>query len=113
VTASDTPEGASLPVDAFAYRRTDLFNENTVPPGLLKAHSTKAGVWGLIHVIDGDLVYRIEDPRRPASTSVLTPAGPPGVVEPTILHSVKPQQRVRFYVEFHRRETGAAREGSS
>jgi tellurite resistance-related uncharacterized protein len=112
VTPSDPPQGPSLPLDAYAYRRTDLFTETTVPPGLLKAHSTKAGVWGLIHVIDGYLLYRIEDPRRPASATVLTPGAAPGLVEPTILHSVQPQERVRFYVEFYRRETGGAQEGS-
>jgi tellurite resistance-related uncharacterized protein len=113
VTRAGPPGSASLPLDAYAYRRTDLFNERTAPAGLLKAHSTKAGVWGLIHVIDGSLVYRIEDPRRSAAATVLTPGGPPGVVEPTILHSVEPGWRVRFYVEFYRRETGAAQEESS
>jgi len=112
VSASIPPAKASLPLDAFPYRRTDLFNERTVPPGLLKAHSTKAGVWALIHVIDGSLLYRVDDPRRPASATVLTPVSPPGLVEPTIVHFVEPQERVRFYVEFYRRETGNPREGS-
>ncbi|WP_372785974.1 DUF1971 domain-containing protein [Phenylobacterium sp.] len=106
----DPPAGAALPPDAYAYRRTDLFTESTVPPGLLRAHSTKQGVWGLIHVVDGALAYRIEDPRRPPSVTVLTPSGAPGVVEPTILHSVEPQKLVRFYVEFYRRETGGDEE---
>lgn len=92
----------SLPPGLTAYKRTDVFTEATVPKGILKAHSTKDGVWGLIHVLEGCLAYRIRDPRRPASETLLEAEGPPGVVEPTILHEVEPQGPVRFYVEFHR-----------
>jgi tellurite resistance-related uncharacterized protein len=72
----------------------------------LKAHTTKEGAWALIHVLEGRLAYRIKDPRRLASTVVLTPGEPPGVVEPTILHDIEPLGDVRFYVEFHRRPEG-------
>lgn len=91
-----------LPAKAQPYRRTEVFTERTVPSGLLSAHSTKDGAWALIHVLDGRLAYRIRDPRRLASETVLTPADPPGVIEPTILHEVEPLGSVRFYVEFHR-----------
>lgn len=106
-SAGFRPEGgdvlnAQLPDGAQPYRRTDEFTESTVPAGLLKAHTTKAGAWGLIHVLEGRLAYRITDPRRPASETVLTPQTPPGVVEPTVLHEVEPLGPVRFYVEFHR-----------
>jgi tellurite resistance-related uncharacterized protein len=94
----------SLPPGLAPYLRTPDFTEATVPPGLLKAHSTKAGTWGLIHVLEGRLAYRVLDPRRPASESVLSPGGPPGVVEPTILHEVEPLGPVRFHVEFHKAE---------
>jgi tellurite resistance-related uncharacterized protein len=91
-----------LPVDAQSYARTAEFTETTVPAGLLRAHTTKAGAWGLIHVLEGRLAYRITDPRRPASQTVLSPDEAPGVVEPTILHEVEPLGPVRFYVEFFR-----------
>ncbi len=92
----------ALPPDVRPYKRTGEFTEATVPAGLLRAHDTKPGVWGLIQVLEGRLAYRVTDPRRPASETVLTPDGEPGVVEPTILHEVEPQGAVRFYVEFHR-----------
>jgi tellurite resistance-related uncharacterized protein len=92
----------SLPPGLVPYKRTDVFTEATVPKGLLKAHSTKDGVWGLIHVLEGRLAYRIRDPRRSASETVLEAGGAPGVVEPTILHEVEPLGPVRFQVEFHR-----------
>ena len=93
----------TLPVDARPYRRTEVFTEATIPKALLKAHSTKRDVWALIHVLEGQLAYRINDPARPACNEVLTPDTPPGVIEPAILHEVAPLGPVRFYVEFHRR----------
>ncbi len=96
-----------LPETARPYRRTDEFTEATVPAGLLRAHTTKTGSWALIHVLEGQLAYRIVDPRRPASETILTPEAAPGVVEPTILHEVQPLGPVRFYVEFHRLEEPA------
>ena len=96
----------SLPQDVQPYRKTDVFTQATVPAGLLRAHTTKEGAWALIHVLEGRLAYRIKDPRRLASTVILTPDGPPGVVEPTILHDVEPLGAVRFFVEFHRRPEG-------
>ena len=91
-----------VPPEVRAYKRTDTFTEETVPKGLLRAHSTKDGVWGLIHVLEGRLAYRVRDPGRPASDQVLSVEDEPGVVEPTILHEVEPLGPVRFYVEFLR-----------
>ena len=94
----------TLPDDVKPYRRTDVFTEASVPRGLLRAHTTRAGAWALIHVLEGRLAYRIRDPRRAPVELVLTPATSPGVIEPTIQHEVQPLGTVRFYVEFHRRE---------
>ena len=44
-----------LPATVTAYQRTNLFTEDSVPSGLLKNHSTKEGVWGLIQVEEGQL----------------------------------------------------------
>lgn len=96
IPATDLPPGLE------AYRRTDTFSEESLPAGLLKAHSTKAGIWGLIQVTDGELLYRIEDERRIRTERHLRAGSPPGVVEPTVLHSVKPLGPVRFYVQFLR-----------
>ncbi len=93
---------AALPPGAQFYRRTDVFTEATVPAGLLRSHTTRAGVWGLVRVLEGELAYRITDPRRVAAERLLTAAAPPGVVEPTVLHEVAPRGPVRFYVEFYR-----------
>ena len=92
----------ALPPDVNPYKRTPEFTEATVPAGLLRDHDTKDGVWGLIHVLEGRLAYRVTDPRRPPVETVLTPTSEPGVVEPTIRHAVEPLGPVRFFVEFHR-----------
>ena len=91
-----------LPRGLHAYKRTPSFSEATVPAGLLGEHATKEGVWGLIHVEEGQLRYVVADPRRAASTVLLMADTPPGVVEPTIVHRVQPVGAVRFHVEFFR-----------
>jgi tellurite resistance-related uncharacterized protein len=64
-------------------------------------HSTKPGVWGLIHVARGRLRYVVEPPL--ARDEIITPARP-GVIVPEVLHRVVPEDGVTFFVEFHRRE---------
>lgn len=89
-----------LPSGLHPYKRTPTFTEASIPPGLLADHSTKDGVWGLIHIEEGQLRYLITDPRREAEERILTNGGAPGIVEPTIVHHVAPLGPVRFHVEF-------------
>lgn len=87
-----------LPTHLKAYKKTDTFNEESVPKGLLNNHSTKKDVWGKICVIEGELLYTIEDKNEEHK---LTPSLF-GVVEPEVKHRVKPLGKVRFYVEFYK-----------
>ena len=73
-----------------------------MPKGLLQAHSTKASVWGLIRVLEGQLLYQVTDHRRVPTERLLGACDAPGVVEPEILQQVEPKGRVRFFVEFFR-----------
>ena len=73
---------SELPPGLAAYKRTPLFNEATVPAGLLKDHSTKEGTWGRIHVEAGRLRYFVTDSRRSSSCRDLIAGSAPGVVEP-------------------------------
>lgn len=93
---------ATLPRGAKPYRRTDTFTTATIPAGLLRSHATKPGVWGLIHMLQGHLIYRVTDPRHSAVEKILSPDQAPGVIAPEVLHEVEPLDEVRFYVEFHR-----------
>ena len=96
------PPATILPDFVEGYRQTDSFTEASVPAALRKAHCTKQGVWGLIRVTEGELIYRVLDPRRVPTELILRPDRAPGVVEPTILHEVEPHGAVRFHVEFFR-----------
>jgi tellurite resistance-related uncharacterized protein len=89
----------TLPPDVSGYKKTPEFTETSVPAGLLREHSTKENVWGRICVLEGELEYEILEPER--ETHLLSP-GHDGVVEPTMLHHVKPLGKVRFFVEFLR-----------
>jgi tellurite resistance-related uncharacterized protein len=94
----------SLPEQVQAYRRTPEFTERSVPAALLRRHDTKAGVWGRIQVLEGELLYRILEPEL--EEHLLSP-GRDGVVEPEVPHEVAPRGKVRFIVEFLRVDPGA------
>ncbi|WP_417550237.1 DUF1971 domain-containing protein [Methylophaga sp.] len=87
----------SLPDNVVAYKRTPEFDQNSVPTGLLNNHQTKEGVWGKIVVMSGKLQYTIQQPFE----EIALDSNKYGVVEPTVLHQVKPIGPVRFYVEFY------------
>ena len=89
----------SLPPDVAPYRRTPEFTESTVPDALRRRHTTKAGVWARIQVLEGSLRYRILELTR--EEHVLSPERP-GIVEPEAPHEVELEGRVRFFVEFLR-----------
>lgn len=90
----------TLPPDVIPYQRTREFTETTVPQGLLRRHTTKAGVWARIHVLEGSLRYRILEPIRQEHVLM---AHQIGIVEPEVPHEVEPLGAVRFYVEFLRK----------
>ncbi len=87
------------PDGLVAYQRTAEFTEATMPAGLRRDHTTKAGVWAEIRVLEGRLRYRVESLGREFALDAATP----GVVLPEVAHHVEPDGAVRFYVEFSRR----------
>jgi tellurite resistance-related uncharacterized protein len=89
-----------LPAQFEPYKRTADFDEHSVPAGLLADHSTKRGVWGVIHVIEGALTYLVEPPL---AREQRVAAGQSAIVVPEVKHRVRPEGSVRFFVEFHRR----------
>ncbi|MBP7722532.1 MAG: DUF1971 domain-containing protein [Alphaproteobacteria bacterium] len=87
----------SLPQNVQSYSRTATFTQDTVPKGLLKDHTTKENVWGLIQVQSGKLEYTIQNEE----SHILDPERD-GVIEPLIPHHIKPLGLVSFYVEFYK-----------
>lgn len=88
----------TLPSDVRPYHSTPGFTETTVPDSLLREHTTKSGTWGVIHVIEGELDYRILEPVEECMR--LRP-GVTGIIEPTIRHRVELRGPVLFHVAFH------------
>lgn len=93
-----------LPPHVHPYKQSAMFDETTMPAGLRRRHCTKPGVWGVIRVIDGRLLYRVLD----SGAESILDAGHPGVAQPEQLHEVEPLGRVRFFIEFHSAREAAA-----
>ena len=81
------------------YRSTAVFDETTLPAALRREHSTKAGVWGVIRVIEGNLRLQFVDGGEDL---VLTPDRT-GLVRPEQVHRVEPMGRMRMQVDFYDR----------
>lgn len=81
-------------------RKSREFSEHDVPAGLLKAHATPPGVWARIHVLDGELLYRVE---VGGGRQHLLGPNLPGVIVPEMRHSVQIVGPVTFLLEFYRR----------
>jgi hemoglobin len=94
---SSIPE--TLPPGFAAYGRSPDFTPDNLPEKLKAAHSTKAGTWGLLHVLEGKVVYRLEPPR---SGKRIAAAGESVVIESEVRHRVAFVEPGRFYVEFYR-----------
>ena len=84
-------------IPATPYRSTPIFTEETLPAALQKTHITKAGVWGAIRVIEGELHLTVLDPP---SESILTP-GNPGLVQPQQQHFVTLRGPMKMQVDFY------------
>ncbi|WP_414041925.1 DUF1971 domain-containing protein [Acidithiobacillus sp. M4-SHS-6] len=93
---SPLPE-PSMPLNE--YQRTPEFTADDAPAGLLHGHRTKAGVWGRIVLLEGNLRYCLEDGS--ARAWILSPEQP-GWIPPDLPHRLEFMGPVRFYVSFWR-----------
>jgi tellurite resistance-related uncharacterized protein len=80
---------------ARPYKSTPVFDEVSLPAGLRRDHSTKAGVWGVIRVLEGELLF-----EREGETRTLTPATPARIL-PEEKHRVEPLGPMRMRVDFY------------
>lgn len=87
------PEGLEL------VRTTDVFDNDSVPAGLLRAHRVAKGVWGRLVVHTGSVVFAFEDaPDDPFTIG----SGETMVIPPGRRHHVELPTPATFAVEFHR-----------
>lgn len=86
------------PSTLVPYHRSPEFDETSVPENLLQEHTTKDGVWAMVRVLEGNMVF------VDIGTGEETPVEPkkPAFIEPGQTHHIKVDGPVRFYVEFFR-----------
>ena len=78
------------------YRSTPVFDELTLPQALRRDHSTKAGVWGVIRVLEGELRLCFGDDRI-----LVLDIENPGLVRPEETHFVEPIGKMKMRVDFY------------
>lgn len=93
-------DSLEFPEGMDEYNRTPEFSESNIPTGLLRDHCTRSGVWGLIEVLEGQLLYTVHHPSTRTFTLL---AGETGVVVPEMKHHVEAAVPVRFHVIFYAR----------
>ncbi len=86
-----------LPAGLEHRRTTDVFDQASVPSGLLRSHRLAPGVWGRLVVHEGAVRFRHEDGGEP----LLVSAGDWVVIEPERPHRLELLGPVRLAVEFH------------
>lgn len=79
------------------YRSTPVFDERTLPDALRRRHNTKAGVWGVVRVLEGRLKLTYLDPP---SDVVLEQDGS-GLLLPQQDHFVEPLGPMKMRVDFY------------
>jgi tellurite resistance-related uncharacterized protein len=84
-----------LPASLEAYGRSPDFTPDNLPARLQAAHATKAGTWGLLHVLEGKILYQLEAPFEGEQSAA---AGERIVIESEVPHKIV--EGGRFFVEF-------------
>jgi tellurite resistance-related uncharacterized protein len=80
------------------YSSSPIFDEKSLPDALRNNHSTKAGVWGLLRVLEGEVRLVFDDPPREVKVDPANPAPIP----PEAIHHVEVVGPMRMQVEFFR-----------
>lgn len=83
-----------------SYKSTPQFDEKTLPLAIRQAHSTKAGVWGLLVVEKGEVRLIFHEPRR----EIPVRPGKPAKIPPQSVHHVETAEPMQMHVEFFREE---------
>ena len=90
---------SEMPPGFTAYGRSPDLSSDNLPAKLQSAHSTKVGTWGLLHVLEGVVHYRLEAPHQGEK---IIHAGETVVIESQVPHRVEFIEPGRMFVEFYR-----------
>lgn len=80
------------------YSQSPQFNQDSLPDAIRNAHNTKAGVWGLLVVTQGEVRLVFHDPARELKVM----PGRPAVIPPEAVHHVETSGAMTMHVEFYR-----------
>lgn len=89
---------SELPPGLEIYARTPDITPETFPSELSAGHHIAEDAWGLIRVLEGAVLYALDDP---GSASLVLRPGECAVIEPQTLHSLQFVEPGRFFIEFH------------
>lgn len=92
------PELTELPEGLTLTRTTDVFDNDSVPAGLLRAHRTASGVWGRLVVRRGALRFVFEDQ---IDQPITLAEGGHVAIAPGRRHHVELTDPAAFVVEFY------------
>ena len=90
---------AELPDGLRVVRRTETWDELTVPAALRRSHRVPAGTWGRLQVERGRLRFLAQ--TQPPLEVIVGPDRPQAI-PPEVEHHVETLGDVRFFVEFLR-----------
>ncbi len=79
------------------YRSTPVFDETTLPAALRARHTMKAGVWGMVRVLEGKVKLTY---LEPPSELLLDPSTL-GLLLPEQPHFVEPIGAMKMRVDFY------------
>ena len=81
------------------YKITAVWDQDSLPAAIRNEHSTKAGTWGVLRVLDGEVRLVFVDP--PVSLRVTPEA--PALIAPQAVHHVELNGPMKMQVEFYRK----------
>lgn len=89
----------SIPEDAARLRVAGPFDQDSLPAGLRRDHSLKAGSWGRLLLIEGEIEFHWDDS---AGGSVKLQAPAEIVVPPTVVHHLAGEGPFLLLIVFYR-----------
>ena len=84
-------------IKSSPYRSTSVFNQDSLPTALRRAHNTKVGVWGVLRILSGSLRFGITE----TGTLETFYAGQHVLILPEQLHWVEPIGKMEMQVDFY------------
>ena len=92
-----------IPENYVNYKSTAVLDKNNVPKMFLHLHNTRAGVYGKICVLSGELkFFGFADRRAEVESEIIIKAGDTAISPPEYWHKVEfLTEQTKFRVDFY------------